>query len=175
MAAATRVIAAQGLSAPTATIAKAAGISNGSLFTYFDTKAELLNHLYVELKAEMVAAALEGLPTKADIHEQTRHMWTRWLRWTTACPEKRRGLVQLGGSGDLPPESLEEGHRIMAGIAKLLDESRRNGPMRDAPLGLIANMMSAFADATTDFMLRDPVHAEAHAATAYDALRRMIA
>ncbi|RYD40674.1 MAG: TetR/AcrR family transcriptional regulator, partial [Verrucomicrobiaceae bacterium] len=39
MDAAVRVIVAQGLSAPTATIAKEAGISNGSLFTYFETKA----------------------------------------------------------------------------------------------------------------------------------------
>ena len=43
LAAATRVIAAQGLSAPTAAIAKEAGVSNGSLFTYFETKADLLS------------------------------------------------------------------------------------------------------------------------------------
>ena len=30
-----------GLGAPTATIAKEAGVSNGSLFTYFETKADL--------------------------------------------------------------------------------------------------------------------------------------
>ena len=36
VAAAARVIAAQGLSAPTAVIAKEAGVSNGSLFTYFE-------------------------------------------------------------------------------------------------------------------------------------------
>src|SRR5580700_1233818 len=62
IAAATRVIAAQGLGAATAAIAQEAGVSNGSLFTYFETKADLLNHLYLELKTEMAAAALEGLP-----------------------------------------------------------------------------------------------------------------
>ena len=67
MSAAIRVIASQGLGAPTATIAKEAGVSNGSLFTYFETKADLLNHLYVELKAEMAAAAMDGLPTEGDI------------------------------------------------------------------------------------------------------------
>ena len=48
--AATRVIVSQGLSAPTALIAKEAGIANGSLFTYFATKTELYNQLYLELK-----------------------------------------------------------------------------------------------------------------------------
>ena len=61
MSAATRVIAAQGLGAATATIAREAGVSNGSLFTYFDTKADLLNQLYLELKTDMAAAALFGV------------------------------------------------------------------------------------------------------------------
>ena len=64
MSAATRVIAAQGLGAATATIAREAGVSNGSLFTYFETKADLLNQLYLELKADMGTAALGGLPSR---------------------------------------------------------------------------------------------------------------
>ena len=38
----TRIIVTQGLSAPIAGIAKEAGVPNGSLFTYFETKTELL-------------------------------------------------------------------------------------------------------------------------------------
>ena len=64
--AATRVIVSQGLSAPTAGIAKEAGIANGSLFTYFATKAGLFNHLYLALKAEMASAALKGPPEDAE-------------------------------------------------------------------------------------------------------------
>ena len=62
MSAATRVIVTQGLSAPTAVIAREAGVANGSLFTYFETKAELFNQLYLELKAGMASVALDGLP-----------------------------------------------------------------------------------------------------------------
>ena len=64
--AATRIIVTQGLSAPTAGIAKEAGVPNGSLFTYFETKTELLNQLYLELKGEMAATALKGLPARAE-------------------------------------------------------------------------------------------------------------
>jgi|GraSoi2013_100cm_1033763.scaffolds.fasta_scaffold104262_2 AcrR family transcriptional regulator len=56
IAAATRVIVTQGLSAPTALIAQEAGVSNGSLFTYFETKTDLFNQLYLELKAGMASA-----------------------------------------------------------------------------------------------------------------------
>src|SRR5260370_31230796 len=58
--AATRIIVAQGLSAPTAGIAKEAGVANGSLFTYFETKTDLFNQLYLELKTEMASAAMRS-------------------------------------------------------------------------------------------------------------------
>jgi len=42
LAAAIEVVAEQGLAAPTAKIAKLAGVAEGSLFTYFATQDELL-------------------------------------------------------------------------------------------------------------------------------------
>src|SRR5271154_2008263 len=101
MAAATRVIVAQGLSAPTAVIAQEAGVSNGSLFTYFETKAELFNQLYLELKADMASAALQGVPAKAALRAQYFHVWSNWMHWAVANPEKRRALAQLALSEDI--------------------------------------------------------------------------
>jgi AcrR family transcriptional regulator len=74
MRAATRVIVTHGLSAPTATIAQEAGISNGSLFTYFETKTDLFNQLYLELKIGMVAAALKGFPAEEELRKQVFHV-----------------------------------------------------------------------------------------------------
>src|ERR1700683_4533337 len=77
LSAATRVIAAQGLGAPTAAIAKDAGVSNGLLFVYFDTKAILLNELYVTLKKEMGAVAVAGLPVESNVRERVLHLWNQ--------------------------------------------------------------------------------------------------
>lgn len=174
MLAAIRVIASQGLGAPTATIAKEAGISNGSLFTYFETKADLLNQLYVELKAEMAATALEGLPSESDIRMQMLHAWSHWLRWATSYPEKRQALTHLGVSGDITSESRQTASDALAGIGILLERSRENGPMRDAPLGFVFAMVDAMADATIDFMIHDPANADKHCMVAFDALWRMV-
>ncbi len=175
MSAAICVIASQGLGAATATIAKEAGVSNGSLFTYFETKADLFNQLYVELKGEMAAAALDGLPTKSDIREQMLHVWSRWLRWATSCPDKRRTLTHLGVSHDITLESHQTASRTGAGIAELLERSRENGPMRDVPLVFVGAIMSALADTTIDFMIRDPANAEEHGMAAFEALWRIVA
>lgn len=175
IAAATRIVAAQGLGAPTALIAKEAEVSNGSLFTYFETKADLLNQLYVELKAEMGAAALDGLPVDKDIRDQMAHVWSGWLRWATTDPDKRRALAQLSVSEEITDESRAIGHRAMAGIAGLVERSRENGPMRAAPLGLVVSLMNAVAEAAVDFIIRDPAHADAHRQTSFEAMWRMVA
>ena len=175
MSAAIRVIASQGLGAPTATIASEAGVSNGSLFTYFETKSDLLNHLYVELKTEMAGAALGGLPIGSDTHKQMLHMWSHWLRWAASCPDKRRALAHLAVSDDITPASHQAGKQSMAGIARLLERSRENGPMRDAPLDFVSALMSALADTTIDFMIQDPANADKHCIAAFDALWRMVA
>ena len=47
--------------------------------------------------------------------------------------------------------------------------------MRDAPLGFVVALMSALADTTIDFMIRDPANADNHCMAAFDALWRMVA
>lgn len=173
--AAIRVIAAQGLGAPTATIAKEAGVSNGSLFTYFATKADLVNQLYTALKAEMVAAASDGLPIEGDSRAQLLHLWSHWLRWATSDPEKRRTLAQLDVSDAITAESHRAASHAFADIRALLERSRAHGPLRAAPLEYVVALMSALADATIDFMIRDPDDADRYRVEGFAALWRIIA
>jgi NAD(P)-dependent dehydrogenase (short-subunit alcohol dehydrogenase family) len=100
MAAATRVIVTQGLSAPTATIAKEAGVSNGSLFTYFETKADMFNQLYLELMNSMAEATMDFMvqdPANADKHCKAgfEALW-RVLAWFSQ-PLNDLSLIKDGG------------------------------------------------------------------------------
>ena len=175
MDAAIRVFAARGLGAPTAEIAREAKVANGSLFTYFATKTELLNALYIELKSEMAAGGPKDLAPDADVREQMLNLWVRWMDWAARYPERRRTLALLGVSDEISAESRQAGHAAMAGIAKLMERSRANGPMRDVPLPFVVALMSAAADTTIDYIIEDPEHADQHARTGFEALWRMIA
>jgi AcrR family transcriptional regulator len=175
LSAATRVIASQGLAAATAAIAKEAGVSNGSLFVYFDTKAALLNELYVALKTEMTAAATAGLDARGEPREQVLHMWTHWLRWATTNPDKRRALAQLEVADDITDDSHRTVRSAFSGMADLLDRSRASGPMRDAPLGFVLALTNAIADTTIDAVIREPAAAEVLSSVAFDAIWRVLA
>jgi AcrR family transcriptional regulator len=174
LAAATRVIAAQGLSAPTAVIAREAGVANGSLFTYFETKAALFSQLYLELKTGMAAASLEGIPAEAPLSEQYSCAWTNWMRWGTLNPGKRRALALLGVSDDVAPETRAAADQAMAEFGGMLDRARARGPMRDAPMEFVIAAVNSLAETTMDFMASDPARADEHSRVGFDALRGML-
>jgi AcrR family transcriptional regulator len=175
MAAAARVIVTHGLSAPTAMIAQEAGISNGSLFTYFETKTDLFNHLYLELKARMAATALEGFPAEAELREQLFQVWSNWMSWSVANPEKRRALTQLHVSDEITYATRAAASKTMAGVAELLERSRANGPLRNVPMGFVVSILNSLADATMDFMIHDPANAKKHCKVGFEALWRVVA
>src|SRR3981081_2831646 len=87
--AATEVVAMHGVSAPTAKIAKGAGVAGGTLFTYFANKDQLLNRLFLELKAHAPAAMMTGYPSGKSLIDRSRHMWDRFIGWGSAHPLKR--------------------------------------------------------------------------------------
>ncbi|TIX50930.1 TetR/AcrR family transcriptional regulator [Alteraurantiacibacter aquimixticola] len=175
LSAATCVIAAQGLGAATAAIAKEAGVSNGSLFTYFETKADLLNQLYVELKSEMSSAALDQLPAEGDVRAQAFKVWQQWIRWGATFPQKRRALAHLNVSGEITEESRQVGHQVMLGFAEILERSRKTGPLSEAPLEFVMLLVNALADTTMDFMTSHPTQADEHSKTAFEGVWRMLA
>jgi AcrR family transcriptional regulator len=173
-AAATRVIAERGLSAPTAAIAREAGVSNGTLFNTFATKADLLNHLFVELKSELGATVTAGLPAGGDLREQAWHVWCRWTDWGTSDPRRKRALVQLSASRDITPASQASAYAAMAEVAALLDKVRAPGALRDAPMAFVVRIAEAVADSTIAFMIEDPQGAGQHRAGGFEALWRAV-
>ncbi|MFB9331128.1 TetR/AcrR family transcriptional regulator [Paenibacillus aurantiacus] len=173
IAGATRVIASQGLGAATAAIAKEAGVSNGSLFTYFATKADLLNQLYIELKTEM-ASVLDGIPAESGLREQALYMWSQWMNWATSHPEKRRTLALLSVSDDIRTESRQAAGQAMSGFREFMRRVTQNGPLSEEPLGLRAALINGIAESTIDYIMQDPANADKHSRAGFEAFWRVV-
>lgn len=173
--AATRVFAAEGLGASTASIAREAGVSTGTLFVYFETKTALVNELYVVLKSGMGRAAAEGLRAGASPRDQLRSMWDRWIAWAVDDPDKRRALAHLSVAEELSQDSRLAVHAAYAGSAEILQRIVSAGPMREVPLGFVSTLMSVIADATIDDLIADPDPTGTRSTAAFEALWRAVA
>src|ERR1700682_4638297 len=108
--AATRLFAERGLTAaPTSEISKQAGVAEGTLFTYFKTKDDLINALYREIKLELADAMMSDFPRKKKVGARLRHVWDRYVNWGIANPNQRKVLAQLTVSEVLTKESRDAG------------------------------------------------------------------
>src|SRR6266849_9284396 len=108
--AATRVFAERGLAAaPTSEISKRAGVAEGTLFTYFKSKNDLINYLYREIKLELADAIMSDFPRKKNIRARLRHVWDRYVNWGIANSKQRKALAQLQVSEVVTKESKDAG------------------------------------------------------------------
>ncbi|WP_161564062.1 TetR/AcrR family transcriptional regulator [Cupriavidus lacunae] len=155
-----RLIAREGLGAATAAIAKEAGVPNGSLFTYFPTKIDLFNALYMEIKEELISTVDDGLSDAGDEREQLLHIWASWTRWGAANSEKRRVLAQLSVSDDVTEATKEAGFTAAYRSVSLIRQVARHGALRDQDPAFVGAVVESLASTTMDCMSRDPKHAE---------------
>jgi AcrR family transcriptional regulator len=155
-----RLIAHEGLGAATATIAKEAGVPSGSVFTYFPTKIDLFNALYLEIKQELISTVEDGLPDAGNEREQLLHIWTRWTRWGTANADKRRVLAQLSVSDEILETTRKAGFSAAYRSVDLIRRIARHGALRDQDSAVAGAMVESLASTTMDFMSGDPKHAE---------------
>jgi AcrR family transcriptional regulator len=169
LAAATEVIAEQGLGAPTARIAKVAGVAEGTLFTYFESKDVLLNELYLDIKAELREVMMAAYPKVESIQKRTRHVWLQYVEWGVAFPQKRRAVAQLGVSDRLSEQTRAAGMRAFADVNDMMETSIASGVLRDQPAAFVAAIMGSLAETTMEFIERNPAQAERYRDAGFEA------
>src|ERR1700675_461548 len=169
------VVATLGVSAPTAKIAKEAGVAEGTLFTYFANKDELLNRLYLELKMDLCGAMMTGYPVGKSLIDRNRYVWDRFIGWGSAHPLKRRAMRQLVVSDRVTEESRKLVGDAFVGFDDLMRECAAGGAMGRQPPSFVTAIMSAIGDTTMDFIAREPAQAKRYTKAGFDAFWQGIA
>ena len=170
LAAAGQVFAARGVGAATSAISTAAGVAEGSLFTYFKTKDDLLNALYREIKLELADAMMSGFPRKMSVRYRLQHVWNQYVEWGVANPTAHRVLKQIEVWGGLTKESKTAGFTPFAEIQTMAEDAVAQGLFHDLPRSFIAASMSALAETTMEFMRQDPTRAEMYRLSGFEML-----
>ncbi|RQU37643.1 TetR/AcrR family transcriptional regulator [Burkholderia cenocepacia] len=172
LAAAARALAEDGASATTARIAKLAGVAEGTVFTYFETKDALLNALYLSLKAGLREAMMTGFPEHAPAEQAVRHAWNGYVSWGVANPDGRRALQQLGVSGRIDDAHRAAGAEGFGGIGSLLREqvAASGGLNRDEAHAFCSALFTSIAETAMESIARDPARADAYREAGFRAM-----
>jgi AcrR family transcriptional regulator len=170
--AATEAVAAHGLGAPTARIAKAAGVAEGTLFRYFPTKDDLLNELYLHIKQKTSVAVARKYVADAPLRYRAQALWDGYIDWGLANPQASQALNQLTASGVVTQATREQclAEFPEPGIATGLSTS---AAFVHLPAAFADALFLALASTTMEFAARDPQNAETYKASGFVALWSM--
>jgi AcrR family transcriptional regulator len=153
--AALRLCAERGIGgAPTSAISKAAGVAEGSLFTYFKTKDDLLNELYVTLRRQF-SERLTEYPHGTDPRTRLRYIWDRYLDLGSERPDQLKVLAQLRASGKLFREN-EPANFALAELLKATTEAVAGSVLANLPPEYLVLMVRAQAEITVEFINAHP-------------------
>jgi AcrR family transcriptional regulator len=154
--AAVQLFAKRGVwSTPTAAISAAARIAEGTLFTYFSTKEDLVNEVYRALKHEVAEALMSAYPKAADARVRFRHLWDRYVHWGVSHPDRYRVLAQLQASAAISEESRAMGSAGFKEVERLAKDSIRKKRIRNHPLPYLAAIMAALAETSIGFVAQN--------------------
>jgi AcrR family transcriptional regulator len=167
--AAAAVFAEHGLSAPTSLISKTAGVSEGSFFTYFKTKDDLINALYRELRLDVAAAVMQDFPRKGGVRERFEHVWTRYIAWGVANPVARKTMKHVSMSKAIAPEVRVEAGLLFAEVERLQQDAIEQRKLQLPPI-MASQALKALAEMTMDLIARQPDQAEAFTASGFQML-----
>jgi AcrR family transcriptional regulator len=167
--AAISVLAERGLAAtPTSAISKAAGVAEGTLFTYFKTKDDLVNALYREIKMEMADLLLSSYPHRANVRRKFQHIWDFYVNWGVANPQKSQVMQQLSVAAQITEASRAAGYAPFAELEKTALDAIAARELQPYPVAFIAATMESLAKTTMAFMAHDPDSAERFRASGFD-------
>lgn len=168
--AAIKLVAAQGTGAPTAAIAREAGLAEGTLFTYFANKDELLGQLYLDLKSDLAGRVLKGYPAAGSVSERFRHVWNSFVDWGADFPTKRKTIRQLAVSDRISAETRHRGALAFAEISAMLEQSKSEGVLKQHSQAFVGAVIEAQTEAMLDLIAREPDKREYYKQAGFEVL-----
>lgn len=172
--AAAELVATLGTAAPTAKIAKAAGLAEGTLFTYFPTKDDLLNELFLDIEAELAKTMFDSFPAKGSARDRARHLWDRLVDWGANKPVRRKAILQLKISDRITDASRRKGSTLFRRISATLEECLADHVGSKQTPDYIRSVMNALIDTTIELIAKEPAKREQYKRDGFEVFWRGI-
>jgi AcrR family transcriptional regulator len=157
--AAALVFAESGLGAPTSLISSTAKVSEGSLFTYFKTKEELVNEVYRDIRLRLGDAVMRDFPRRGSVRERLEHVWSAYITWGTENPVARKALKLVSMSHVITSAVRAESSVLFAEVERLQRDAVEQKKVQQLPSQMVDHALKALAEMTMDLIEKDPKQA----------------
>ena len=168
--AAAHVFAENGLGASTASISAKANVSEGSFFTYFKTKDDLVNELYRDFRQQLADTIRADFPLRASTRERLEHVWSRYVLWGGQNPIARKALKLVSMSHVITETTRAESARLFAEVEKIQTDAVKQKKGPELPPEMASQVLKALAEMTMELIAKQPERTEEFRAAGFQML-----
>jgi AcrR family transcriptional regulator len=136
---------------PTSRIAKHAGVGTGTLFTYFESKAVLIDAVYAQLKQEFMSYVIADYPEDGSVKTRFEHIWFRYVNWGIRNTVRHDLLIQLRLSDLVSKEAYHEQAEQVSAMVELVNQAVEEGLFIDISMMYLAEIFQAQLDAAVRY------------------------
>lgn len=141
-------------STTTAEIAKKANIGAGTLFTYYPSKQDLINELYLYANQDFVDYSKE-LKEKKDFKKGMIELWGRNIDYALKNPDTFRFLFMFRNSPAITEETKQKAEEQGIFFEKVYNKFRKLNEVKE-PYDLFSYIMFGCLVATLEFIEKHP-------------------
>jgi AcrR family transcriptional regulator len=118
-------------------IAKVAGVSSSTIYTYFDNKEDMLKKVYMEAKKQMVKSMSVGIAENGPVRESINKLCHNILNFLKQHNEYLLFLEQSSTSPLIIAMSHDEIHKLFIPLFKIFEKGVKEGVLKQLPTTLL--------------------------------------
>ncbi len=163
---------------PTSLIAKEAGVATGTLFHYFSTKEELINHLYLKCKDNMMERAFKGVENEKSYRSKFRKTYDNMIRWGVEYKDDFLFFQQFSNSPSISESTKEEGRIRFEAIHQMILQGIEEEIFKEIDPEFLINLLFGLFSTNILYLvgnpekLQDPDFFEVSFTVLWDAIKR---
>lgn len=116
--------------APMSKIAKMAAVSPATIYIYFENKQDLINQLYLEVKAEYSVFAFKNYNEEECIKESFKQIWFNIARFRLERIEEANFLSQCDNAPMIDEEIQRQGLKHLQPLLELWERGMQKGVLK---------------------------------------------
>lgn len=142
---------------PTAKIASEAGVATGTLFHHFKSKEELVNALYLDVKASIAEAMSSGVTEIEDDKSRIHHAWKNFIDWSMNNSELFKFNMRFCESPVITKNTKQQlAEETFRFLSEILRESLQNQNLRKLPIDFLASLGTSLLSRTAQYFIENP-------------------
>ena len=114
-----------------AKVAKVANVSPATIYLYFESKQDMVNQLYLDVKSSFAEAAFKGYNPEKSIKESFENIWFNMVEFKLQQKEEASFLSQCDNTPMIDEETRQEGLKHIAPLFDLWTKAKQEGIIKE--------------------------------------------